>query len=70
VSTTTALAEIVVHPGWQRRGVGKAILSKACELCAGTAIYLETFRGEEPFFESCGFVAKGKMVVLSRPPRA
>ena len=50
--------------------MGKAILSKACELCAGTAIYLETFRGEEPFFESCGFVTKRQMVVLSRPPRA
>ena len=65
----TSLAEIVVHPGWQRKGVGRAILSEACELCAGTAIFLETFRGEEHFFESCGFAAKGQMVVMSRRPQ-
>ena len=65
----TSLAEIVVHPGWQRRGVGRAMLSRACELCAGTAIFLETFRGQERFFESCGFAAKRQMVVMSRRPQ-
>jgi ribosomal protein S18 acetylase RimI-like enzyme len=66
----TSLAEIIVHPNWQRRGVGRAMLSKACELCAGTAIFLETFRGQECFFEGCGFTAKSHMVVMSRRPRA
>ena len=66
----TSLAEIIVHPKWQGKGVGTAMLSKACELCAGTAIFLETFRGQEHFFEGCGFVAKGHMVVMSRRPQA
>jgi GNAT superfamily N-acetyltransferase len=48
----TSLAEILVHPNWQGRGVGTAMLSKACELCAGTAIFLETFQGQEPFFRA------------------
>jgi len=65
----TSLAEIVVHPNWQRRGVGRAMLSKASEVCAGTAIFLETFRGQEHFFESCGFVARPQMVVMSRRPQ-
>ena len=65
----TSLAEIVVHPNWQRRGVGTAMLAKACELCSGTAIFLETFRGQEQFFERCGFVTKDRMVVMSRRPQ-
>jgi GNAT superfamily N-acetyltransferase len=63
------VAEIIVHPNWQRKGVGRAMLSKACEVCAGTAIFLETFRGQGRFFESCGFVAKSQMVVMSRRPQ-
>jgi GNAT superfamily N-acetyltransferase len=66
----TSLAEIVVHPNWQRRGVGRAMLSKACEVCGDTAIFLETFRGQEHFFKGCGFVVKPQMVVLSRRPPA
>jgi GNAT superfamily N-acetyltransferase len=62
----TSLAEIVVHPNWQRKGVGTALLAEACELYAGTSIFLETFRGQEPFFESCGFTVKPHMVVMSR----
>jgi GNAT superfamily N-acetyltransferase len=65
----TSLAEIIVHPNWQRRGVGKAMLARACEFCSGTAIFLETFRGQEHFFERCGFVAKDHMVVMSRRPQ-
>ena len=66
----TSLAEIIVHPNWQGKGVGTAMLPKACELCAGTAIFLETFKGQEHFFERCGFVAKSHMVVMSRRPQA
>jgi N-acetylglutamate synthase-like GNAT family acetyltransferase len=66
----TSLAEIIVHPAWQRRGVGRAMLARACEQCAGTVIFLDTFRGQEHFFESCGFAAKKQMVVMSRRPES
>lgn len=66
----TSLAEIIVHPNWQGRGVGTAMLSKACELCGGTSIFLETFKGQEHFFEGCGFVSRDRMVVMSRRPQA
>ncbi len=62
----TALAEILVHPQWRRKGVGKAMLSKLCELHGDTAIFLETYKGQEDFFRSCGFVVKDQMVVMSR----
>ncbi len=65
----TSLAEIVVHPVWQRRGVGRAMLSKVCELYANTAIFLETFKGQEEFFRRCGFATKGQMIVMSRRPQ-
>ena len=45
----TSLAEIIVHPKWQGKGVGTAMLSKACELCAGTAIFWRPSGGRSIF---------------------
>ncbi len=62
----TCVAEVVVHPDWQRRGVGTALLSKISELYRHSPIFLETFRGQEGFFTQSGFTAKERMVVMSK----
>ena len=62
----TCIGELVVHPDWQGRGIGTALLSRACELYGRSPIFLETFRGREGFFERSGFNAKAEMVVMSK----
>jgi GNAT superfamily N-acetyltransferase len=62
----TCVGEVVVHPEWQRRGVGSTLLAKVSELYPRSPIFLETFRGQEGFFLRSGFVAKHRMVVMSK----
>lgn len=62
----TCVAEIVVHPEWQRNGVGSSLLTKVIELYPRSPLFLETFRGNEGFFLRSGFVAKDRMVVMSK----
>ncbi len=64
----TSLAEIIVSPQYQRRGIGRALLEAVIERYAGTAIYLEALAGREDFFLRCGFDKKGQMTVLARRP--
>lgn len=50
------LCDIVVHPGYQGQGLGKAIVLKLTELSAGhRKIILYANPGKEGFYEKLGF---------------
>lgn len=59
----TYIAEIVIHPAYQRAGVGKAIIDFIKNKYKGTGIYLESFKRNEQFFLNCGFKTRDMLVM-------
>lgn len=50
------LADIAIHPGYQRKGIGKAIVNKLLEFSRGyNKIILFASIGKEPFYAKLGF---------------
>jgi ribosomal protein S18 acetylase RimI-like enzyme len=50
------LCDIVVHPGCQGRGLGRALMQRLIGLCAGhRKIILYAVPGREPFYRQLGF---------------
>jgi ribosomal protein S18 acetylase RimI-like enzyme len=48
------LSEILVHPEFQRMGVGRAMLDLVKKECRGTALYVDGFRPNADFFLGSG----------------
>lgn len=63
---TTWIAEIIVDPAYQRRGIGRSLMEKVIERFGETAIYAEAVAGVEGFFASCGLSRRPGMTVFSR----
>ena len=59
--------EILVHPEWQRRGIGRALLEAAWDR-SPTGLYFGAQPGNEDFFEKCGF-SRGLQSYSRRKPR-
>ena len=67
--SVTWIAEVVVQPAYQRRGVGAALIAVLLREFAHTAIYAEALAGTDPFFARFGITAKpGKLIACSRKP--
>lgn len=53
------LCNLFIHPGWQRRGIGRALLEAACAPCAGRspkgAILLNAAPDAVAFYRRLGF---------------
>lgn len=50
--------DVIVHPDWQRRGIGKSLVQKAVELLLSrgiTIIHADFSHENAPFYERCGF---------------
>ena len=62
-----AIPEILVRPEWQRRGVGRTLLSAGWER-SPTGWFFGAQPGNEPFFEKCGF-DRGLQSYSKRKPR-
>ncbi|MEP7000452.1 MAG: GNAT family N-acetyltransferase, partial [bacterium] len=49
-----ALADIVVHPAYQRRGVGRQLLNNAYDATPRGTLYVNARNGSTAFFERVG----------------
>jgi GNAT superfamily N-acetyltransferase len=49
-----ALADIVVHPDYQRRGVGRQLMNRAFDATPKGVLYVNARGGSTPFFERIG----------------
>ncbi len=67
---TTYVAEICVHPDWQRLGVGSSLCAAIISRFRHTAIFADAFRGTEQLFATAGLTPKSKLVACSRAPDA
>lgn len=59
------LAEVVVHPDYQKIGVGRQLVEKVKDEYKHTSIYLDALHDNEKFFERVGFLNRDKMKVYS-----
>ena len=49
-----ALADIVVHPGYERRGLGRQLMNRAVDATPSGVPYVNARSGSSPFFEHIG----------------
>lgn len=52
------LLDVIVHPGWQRRGVGRELVARAVDHCLAqgiTIIHVDFLPERADFYERCGF---------------
>lgn len=66
--TKSYVAEICVHPKWQRQGIGRALVGRAVRRFSHTAIYTEAFPGAIRLFETCGVAPAADLIGCSRAP--
>ena len=63
---TSWIAEILIKPEYQAKGIGRRLLDESKTDLGCTDIYGETFIENEKFFAKCGFDHRPKMIVVSR----
>lgn len=66
--TKCYLAEICVHPDWQRIGVGSALTEGMVRRFFRTTIYTEAFPNAVPLFDACGVIPAPDLIGCSRAP--
>jgi GNAT superfamily N-acetyltransferase len=49
------LGELVVHPAFQRQGIGSRLLRTVESRYAGVPVYVKPFAEQQPFFERNGY---------------
>lgn len=64
--TKTSVSEICIHPDFQRRGIGTALLRRAIARFSHTAIWTECFPRAVPVFRKCGIDPDPRHVGCSR----
>ncbi|MBF0167711.1 MAG: GNAT family N-acetyltransferase [Alphaproteobacteria bacterium] len=62
------LTEICVHPGWQRRGVRRALVRQIVSRFSRMAIYTEAFPKALPLLRTYGVLPVADLVGCSRAP--
>lgn len=62
----TWVAEVCVHPDWQRKGIGGTLVTRIIDRFGHTAIFLEAFANQSGFFAKRGLTPKPRLVACSR----
>lgn len=62
----TTVAEIIVHPNHRRVGIGRKMMEEVRNNYGTTPIFLEAMKSSREFAESCGFVHRPAMAVMSK----
>ncbi len=67
----TIIGELLVHPDYQRQGIGTALLKKAERRYPGTPVYVNSFYDSLPIFSSQGYTSSEwvKHVMLKNKTR-
>jgi ribosomal protein S18 acetylase RimI-like enzyme len=60
------IADIAVHPDFQKLGIGRALMEEAKNQLGSTAIFLEAYPQNEEFFKKCGFKKRDMVVMAAR----
>lgn len=66
--SVTWLAELTVHPDWQKRGLGAALIRAVIGRFGHTAIYSWGLPGQDGFFKKSGIFPKAHLLSCSRAP--
>jgi GNAT superfamily N-acetyltransferase len=64
----TWIADILVHPEYQGRGIGTLLMEKVLMRYGHTPIYLEALTGQEEFFKRYGVVPRQRLTACSKAP--
>jgi GNAT superfamily N-acetyltransferase len=62
----TTVAEILVRPEQQRRGIGMAMMDRVRTDWGHTPIFMAAFSYNQEFFEKCGYRTRENMIVSSK----
>lgn len=64
------LADLMVHPGWRRRGLGRRLMQHLEAHFDGVPIVLDADAPAQPFFEKLGYHARPAMTAMLKAPGA
>lgn len=62
----TVVADVIVHPKYRGKGIGKAMMDKVKRKYGKTGIYIDALASEEDFFEKLGYKKQGMTVLSAR----
>lgn len=51
----TNIFDVIVHPDYQKQGIGKELVTRLLEEFKGTYFFLTHTEGKRDFYEKCGF---------------
>ncbi|MBI9030737.1 GNAT family N-acetyltransferase [bacterium] len=51
----TNIFDVIVHPDYQKQGIGKEMIIRILEKFKGTYFFLTHTEGKREFYEKCGF---------------
>jgi GNAT superfamily N-acetyltransferase len=62
------LAEMCVHPDWQRQGIGRALLATVRRQVPKSTFYADAFATQTEFFSKCGVTPRPMLVSIAAVP--
>lgn len=63
---TSYIADVIVRPDYQNKGIGKAMMDRVKTKHCSTGIFFETMPNIDGFAEKCNFAKRDKMHVFSK----